>query len=219
MARPVDPKLQQKLDWMLEDLCREFEASFSREQVEEVVGDSLERFMDGATVKDFVPLLTARFARERLHARVRARSEHPADTWDIVYVSLSGGGRGQLAAALTTMMSGGQVTVHSAGTAVQGEIDPAVRSVIAELGLDPDEAYARPVTREVLDAADVIVTMGHSVGKFERPPGVRTVDWRVGDPLGAEVEEVRRVRADIEHRVRDLLAELGALAEASAGTA
>jgi arsenate reductase len=118
-------------------------------------------------------------------------------------------GRGQIAAALTTLLSEGRVSVHSAGTAVQGQIDPDVRAVIAELGVDPDEQFARPVTEEVLRAADVIVTMGHSVGVVEVPHDVRREDWRVGDPIGAPIAEVRRVRADIEHRVRALLSELG----------
>jgi arsenate reductase (thioredoxin) len=54
------------------------------------------------------------------------------------------------------------------------------------------------------------VTMGRSVGAVEIPEGVRHVDWRVGDPVGADIEEARRVREDIARRVRALLEELGA---------
>jgi arsenate reductase (thioredoxin) len=64
----------------------------------------------------------------------------------------------------------------------------------------------------VLRAADVIVTMGHSVGVIEIPGGVRHEDWRIGDPIGAPENEIRRVRADIEYRVKALLTELGVLA-------
>lgn len=126
-----------------------------------------------------------------------------------MFVSLSGGGRGQIAAAQTALLSEGRVSVHSAGTAVQGQIDADVRAVIAELGVDPDEQFARPVTDEVLRAADVIVTMGHTVGVIDMPQDVRHEDWRVGDPIGAPIGETRRVRVDIEHRVRALLSELG----------
>ena len=97
------------------------------------------------------------------------------------------------------------------GTAVRAQIDPTVRTVIEELGLDPDEEFARPVTDEVLRGADVIVTMGHSVGAIDLPDGVRHEDWRVGDPIGAPLTEIRRVRDDIEYRVRALLGELGVL--------
>jgi len=153
-----------------------------------------------------------RFTRERLNAIARAQGQDAQGAWDVVFVSLSGGGRGQIAAALTTQLSEGRVSVHSAGTAVQGQIDPGVRAVIGELGVDADEQFARPVADEVLRAADLIVTMGHSVGVVDIPQDVRHEDWRVGDPLDAPVGEIRRVRADIEHRVRTLLRELGVLA-------
>jgi hypothetical protein len=51
--------------------------------------------------------------------------------------------------------------------------------------------------------------MGHSVGLIEIPGDVRREDWRIGDPIGAPISEIRRVRADIEYRVRKLLGELG----------
>jgi protein-tyrosine-phosphatase len=51
--------------------------------------------------------------------------------------------------------------------------------------------------------------MRHSVGVVDIPQDVRHEDWRVGDPLGAPVEEIRRVCADIEHRVSTLLSALG----------
>ena len=57
-------------------------------------------------------------------------------------------------------------------------------------------------------AADIIVTMGRSVGSVEIPATGRHVDWRVGDPAGAPFDEVRRVREDIERRVDALVAEL-----------
>ena len=109
-------------------------------------------------------------------------------------------------------LSENRVSVHSAGTAVHGQIDPGVRAVIGELGVDFDKGFARPVTEEVLRAADVIVTMGHSVGVIDIPQDVRHEDWRIGDPVGAPIAEIRRVRADIERRVRTLLSELGVAA-------
>ncbi len=83
-------------------------------------------------------------------------------------------------------------------------LDPASENV------DLSEAYAKPLVPEVLEAADVAVTMGRSVGAVTIPDGVRHEDWRVGDPTGAPVEEVRRVRDDIDRRVQALLAEIEA---------
>jgi ornithine cyclodeaminase len=77
-----------------------------------------------------------------------------------------------------------------------------------ELGIEV-QAEQRP--ERAVAGADVIVTMGHSVGSVELPEGVKHQDWRVGDPVGATLDEVRRVRDDIERRVRALLAELQVL--------
>jgi arsenate reductase len=209
MNGSLDPAIRNQIDGMVRDLCSEFAGRFDREQIESVMSDSVERVLESATVFDFVPLMAYRFTRERLNAITRAQGQDDQGTWDVVFVSLSGGGRGQIAAALTTLLSGGRVSVHSAGTAVEGQVDPDVHTVIAEMGVDSCGQFARPVTEAVLRAADVIVTMGHSVGVIEVPRDVRREDWRVGDPIGAPIAEVRRVRADIEHRVRALLSELG----------
>jgi protein-tyrosine-phosphatase len=209
MSMSPDPATVHQIERMVDDLCSEFAGQFSRAQIEDVMSDSSARVLETATVYDFVPLMAYRFTRERLSAITRATGSQPAENWDVVFVSLSGGGRGQIAAAITTALSQGRVSVHSAGTAVRRLSDAGVRAVIEELGLDPDREFARPVTDEVMRAADVIVTMGHSVGVVEIPAGVRHEDWRIGDPIGAPTDEVRRVLHDIEYRVRALLDDLG----------
>lgn len=209
MNESLDPVTEYQVEHLLENLCSEFAGVCDREQIEDVASDSVQRIASTAKVPDFVPLMAYRFARERLNAIKRVRSEDSAGSWDVVFVSLRGGGRGQIAAALTALLSENRVSVHSAGTAVQGRIDAGVRAVIQELGVDPDEAFARPVTDEVLRAADVIVTMGHSVGVIDLPQETRHDDWRVGDPVGAPITEIRRVAADIEYRILALLSDLG----------
>ena len=77
------------------------------------------------------------------------------------------------------------------------------------MGIDPGEAFARPVSAEVLRGADLVVTIGQSVGAIDIPDGVLHEDWRVGDPVGAPIEEVRRVRDDIDRRVGSMLETLG----------
>ena len=87
-------------------------------------------------------------------------------------------------------------------------VTPFVRAAMEEVGIDLSEAYTKPLTSEVLAGADVVVTMGRSVGPVAIPPTVKHADWRVGDPAGAPLEEVRRVRDDIERRVDALVDEL-----------
>jgi arsenate reductase len=207
MAHTIDAVTQHHVEEMTDDLCVEFGDDFDRTRIEKLMADSVQQLAGRARVEDFLPVLAYRFTRERLGSLLRSH----ATGWDVVFVSLSGGGRGQIAAALTTVLSNGSVSVHSAGTASEGQVDPAVATVLAERGIDTSESFARPVSSEILAGADVIVTMGHSVGSIDLPDGVRHEDWRVGDPVGATLEEARRVRDDIERRVRALLSDLEAL--------
>jgi arsenate reductase (thioredoxin) len=190
MRMSLDPVITNRIDGAVEDVRSAFSGEFERRQIAELMDDSVKQLADTAVVLDFLPSLAYRLTRERLNAIRRSTGEVAKASWDVVFVSLSGGGRGPIAAALTTLLSGGQVAVHSAGTAIRGEIDPGVGAVIAELGADTDDAFARPVTDEVLRAADVIVTMRHSVGVVEIPAHVRHQDWRVGDPVGAPLQEI-----------------------------
>jgi arsenate reductase (thioredoxin) len=191
----------------VEALVEEFGDVHSRDKVQRVMDDSLRQLVGDAQVDDFVPTLAHRFARERLKALGRAHGPESALP-DVLFIGLGDTGRGQIAAALVTLRSEGGIVAHSAGSTAQSAIDPGVVEVMAELGVDLTEAYAKPLSREVLEAADVVVTMGRSVGAVELPGGTRHLDWRVGDPSGAPVDEIRRVRDDIGRRVEALVAEL-----------
>jgi arsenate reductase len=191
----------------IDSLVAEFGEVHSRETIEHVMDDSLRQLVREAQVDDFVPVLAHRFTRERLKALARAHGPESALP-DVLFVGLGDTGRSQMGAALVTLRSEGRVIAHSAGSARGTDVDPAVVEAMAELGVDLSEAYAKPLSREVLEAADAVVTMGRSVGTVEIPAGTRHEDWRVGDPTGAPLDEVRRVRDDIDRRVRALLAGL-----------
>ena len=76
-----------------------------------------------------------------------------------------------------------------------------------EVGIDIRQEYPKPWTREIVQAADVVVTMGCG-DACPIYPGKRYEDWELDDPAGQPVEVVRRIRDDIDVRVQQLLAEL-----------
>jgi arsenate reductase len=127
----------------------------------------------------------------------------------VVFVSLGGGGRAQIGAALLSRAAGAKVNVHTAGSHAEGHVDVNVKAALAELDIDVSEEFTRRLAREVLAGADIVVTTGRIVGAVDTPAETCHVDWRVGDPLGAELDGVRRVVEDIERRVEELAAELG----------
>jgi arsenate reductase len=202
----LSPVARQHVERAVDALVDEFGDQHSRETIERLMDDSVGQLVVRAQVDDFLPTLAHRFTRERLRAMGRAQGQSASP--DVLFVGLGDTGRGQMAAALVTLRSEGRVVAHSAGSTAGSAVDPAVSEVMAELGVDLTEAYAKPLSEEVLAAADVVVTMGRSVGAVDIPEGTRHDDWRVGDPTGAPVDEVRRVRDEIDQRVQRLLGEL-----------
>ena len=79
---------------------------------------------------------------------------------------------------------------------------------MAEVGIDISQEHPKRWTEEIVQAADVVVTMGcgDACPIF---PGKRYEDWKLDDPFGKSVDEVRPVRDSIGERVRELLASLG----------
>jgi arsenate reductase len=205
----LDPATRHHIDKAVDALVEEFGDDIARSDVERLMQDSITQLARGTEVEDFVPTLAHRFTRERLKA-ITGRTIGELSATEVLFVGLGDSGRSQMGAALLTLRSEGRVVAHSAGSSAAAAVEPAVVEVMAELGVDLSDAFAKPLSSEILEAAGVVVTMGRSVGVVSIPEGTRHEDWRVGDPTGAPVDEVRRVRDDIDGRVQALLVEIDA---------
>ncbi|MDT7637212.1 MAG: hypothetical protein QOC83_1500 [Pseudonocardiales bacterium] len=126
---------------------------------------------------------------------------------EVLFVCVHNAGRSQLAAGLLHHHAAGAVHVRSAGSAPADEINPAVREAMAEIGLDISREFPKPLTDDVVRAADVVITMGCG-DACPVYPGKRYLDWELDDPAGRGIDAVRPIRDEIDRRVRALLAEL-----------
>ena len=95
---------------------------------------------------------------------------------EVLFVCVHNAGRSQMAAGLVKLRSDGRVHVRSAGSDPGDEIDPAVVEAMADLGVDLSEEFPKPLTDEVVRAADVVVTMGCG-DACPIYPGKRYLDW------------------------------------------
>jgi protein-tyrosine-phosphatase len=136
-------------------------------------------------------------------AEGRLRKEQP----EILFVCVQNAGRSQMAAGLVKLRSAGQVHVRSAGSTPASEVNPAVIEAMTEIGVDMSEEFPKPLTDEVVRAADVVITMGCG-DACPIYPGKRYEDWELEDPDGKELETVRRIRGEIDERVQRLVSEL-----------
>jgi len=78
---------------------------------------------------------------------------------------------------------------------------------MAELTVDLAEAFPKRLDDEAVRAADVVITMGCG-DACPIYPGKRYEDWELDDPSGQDLETVRRIRDEIDERVRALVGEL-----------
>jgi arsenate reductase (thioredoxin) len=129
------------------------------------------------------------------------------DRPSVLYVCIHNAGRSQMAAALTQSLGGGGVTVWSAGSEPAKQVNPVAVQVMQEIGLDLSQEFPKPMTDEVVRAADVVITMGCG-DSCPIYPGKKYEDWQVEDPAGQPPEKVRQIRDDIRGRVERLLVEL-----------
>ena len=125
----------------------------------------------------------------------------------VVFACVHNAGRSQMAAGLVKLRSNGRIHVRSAGSAPAGEINPAVVEAMEEIGVNLGDELPKPLTDEVVQAADVVITMGCG-DACPIYPGKRYEDWELDDPAGQDVESVRVIRDEIDARVRRLIADL-----------
>lgn len=208
MTDMLDPVTRSHVEKAAEALQDEFAGTFSRETIARFLAESVDLLGD-SKINVFVPVLAHRFARERLRALGQAEGLLAKDQPEVLFVCVQNAGRSQIAAGLVTLRSGGHVGVRSAGSNPAESVNPLVAESMAEVGVDLADAFPKPLTDEVVRAADVVVTMGCG-DACPIYPGKRYEDWEVADPAEARSrDEVSAIRDDIDARVQRLLGELG----------
>jgi arsenate reductase len=202
----LGPLMRRRLVATIDALSVEFQGVFSRGTIERFVEESSDQLGDRpVTGPNFLPLLVGRFARERLRALAQAEGRVEKTKPEVLFVCVRNAGRSQMAAALTHRLSEGWIAVRSAGSQPDERIDPAVIEVMSELGIDVTEEFPKPLTDEVVRAADVVITMGcgDSCPVYS---GKHYEDWDVADPAHQPIDVVRAIREDIRRRVEELVA-------------
>jgi protein-tyrosine-phosphatase len=188
-------------------LLQDFDGVFGAETIERFLHSSYDQFAGRAKVPNFLPLLAERFARQRLRALAKVEGKSSDGKPIVLFLCTHNAGRSQMALGFFTHLAQDAAVAWSGGSEPGDEINAAAIAAMAERGIDISGEYPKPWTDEIVQAADVIVTMGcgDACPIF---PGRRYEDWVLEDPHGQGLEVVRPIRDEIERRVRALLAEL-----------
>ena len=193
-------------------LHKEFEGTFNTETIERFLHSSYDEFAGKATMLNFLPLLAERFAKQRLQAMARIESKGDGGTPVVLFLCVHNAGRSQMALGFFNHHAGDRAVAWSGGSEPGDQVNGAAVAAMAERGIDIAQEYPKPWTDEIVQAADVVVTMGcgDACPYF---PGKRYEDWELEDPAGRDVADVRPIRDEIERRVLVLLDELGVSAK------
>jgi len=191
----------------LKRLSEEFQGVYGPETVERFVFESLYDLRN-SRVKDFLPLFTERFARDRLWALGKSEGKIESDLPVVLFLCVQNAGRSQMAAGWLERLAEGRVKVMSGGSAPGELINPNVARAMAEAGIDIGQQFPKPWTDEIVRSADVVVTMGcgDACPIF---PGKRYEDWDVTDPAELDLDAVRQIRDQMQRRVVALMKSIG----------
>jgi arsenate reductase len=205
---PLSPEVHLALRTAAGRLASEFEGVFGSHTIEQFLTSSYDQFAQRATLPNFVPLLAERFARQRLKALARVEDKAHDGTPIVLFLCVHNAGRSQMALGWFNHLAGDRAIAWSGGSEPGNEVNPAAVAAMAEVGIDITHEYPKPWTEEIVQAADVVVTMGCG-DACPLYPGKRYEDWELEDPAGLGLDAVRPIRDEIGARVRTLLAELG----------
>jgi arsenate reductase len=130
-----------------------------------------------------------------------------------LFVCVENAGRSQMAQGFAERAG---MRAVSAGTIPSTRINPVVVEAMKERGIDIGSNKPKMITGEMIEEASLVVTMGCSIEEACPRPMLaqmkkRLVDWDLEDPKGKPIEEVRRIRDDIEARVNELSKKEGRL--------
>ncbi len=188
-------------------LAAEFEGTFSAGTIQSFLESSYDQFSNEATVTTFLPLMAERFARQRLQALARVQGKTHDGLPTVLFLCVHNAGRSQMALGWFNHLAGDRAVAWSGGSEPGTEVNPSAVAAMAEVGIDITTEFPKPWTDEIVQAADVVITMGcgDTCPLFR---GKRYEDWELEDPAGQGVDAVRPIRDEIEARVRYLLASL-----------
>jgi len=127
----------------------------------------------------------------------------------VLFACVHNAGRSQMAAALfNKLVDPAKARAISAGTQPGNAVHPEVVAVMREEGIDLTSTVPQRLTDDLASAAAMLITMGCGEA-CPIVPGVERDDWPLEDPKGQPVASVRRIRDDVEERVRQLLVARG----------
>jgi protein-tyrosine-phosphatase len=189
------------------ELSAHYQGTFSQETVERYVLESHAALQRTAKIQRYLVQLTEKFVKDRLLALAQAQNSELKTRPEVLFVCVQNSGRSQIAMAFMQEISQGKIGVRSAGSMPADQLSDKTMVAMQELGIDMSAEFPKPLTDDVVQAADIVITMGCG-DACPIYPGKKYLDWNLPDPALLDMDGVRAVRDQIKTKVENLVAEL-----------
>jgi len=209
MPKEATSKETHVLQRTTEHLAARYEGIFTPEMVERYVFESFTALGRTAKIRTYLAAMAGHFADSRLRSLALSMNRIEHEVPQVLFVCVQNAGRSQLAAALLQKLAGNRVEIRSAGSLPAPELHPETQQLLGELGMDAQDTYPKPLTDDVVRAADYVITMGCG-DTCPIYPGKKYVDWQVEDPDGKTNEQIHQILAELEGKVKQLWREINA---------
>jgi len=125
----------------------------------------------------------------------------------VMFVCVHNAGRSQMAAGYLSALAGDRIEVRSSGTMPADQVNPAVVEAMLEEGIDISGNTPKVLTDQDVRDSDYVITMGCG-DACPFYPGKTYLDWKLSDPAGQGVDEVRPIRDEIRVLIENLISEI-----------
>ena len=101
------------------------------------------------------------------------------------------------------------LNAQSAGTIPSSKINPIIVQSMIERAIDISNYNPKTLTPEMIERASLVITMGCSIEEACPKPIIaqmqkKLIEWHLEDPKGKPLEEVRKIRDEVENTVAEL---------------
>jgi len=124
----------------------------------------------------------------------------------ILFVCVENAGRSQMAEAFFKKYLPSGFQPISAGTKPAAKVNPTVVQAMKEVGINIENNPPQNISQQMIDEAEIAVNMG-CMDKESCPALFLkdVADWQIQDPKGRSIEEIRKIRDQIEQKVKDFI--------------
>jgi len=127
----------------------------------------------------------------------------------VLFVCIENAGRSQMAEGFFRKYAPREYVPLSAGTTPTEKINPLAIQAMKEIGIDIADQKPKVLTDEMIRKSSKIVNMG-CMDRQSCPTLFvnNMIEWSIPDPKNKPIDEVRKIRDEIEIRIMEFVATL-----------